>query len=98
VVCQIQFFAAPSGCKPRLRDQEQHRLTAVCRLIKRTLPALTGCDAALRIEIKENFIFPAVSSEPVSQRDCFWVVGAGMADENARHANRPKVKRRPTEA
>jgi hypothetical protein len=97
MVCQIQFFAAPSGCKPRLRDQEQPRLTAVCRLIERTLPAFTGCIPRCGSRSRKISSFQPFAAS-IAQRYRFGVVSAAMADENARHVNRPKVKRRLTEA
>ena len=38
------------------RDQEQHRLAAVGRLVQRALPALAGRDAAVRIEVEEDVV------------------------------------------
>src|SRR3984893_2535729 len=58
---EIQFFAAPNRSEPRLRHQEQHRLAAARRLVQRALPALARGNAALRIEIEEDFVFPALA-------------------------------------
>ena len=56
--------------------------------MQRALPALAGGNAALRIEIKEDFVLPAVRREPVAQGDGLGVVGARMAQKDARHTNR----------
>jgi|ERR1700738_2680530 hypothetical protein len=62
VVRQIQLFAAPNRSEPRLRHQEQHRLAAARRLVQRALPAFAGGNAALRVEVKKDFILPALAS------------------------------------
>src|SRR6185295_10755897 len=60
-VCQIEFLPAPNRAEPSFGDEAQHRLATSRRLVKRTLPALAGRNATLRIEIEENLVFPAVT-------------------------------------
>src|ERR1700737_2705107 len=61
---EIQFFAAPNRSEPRLGPQEQPPPAAARPLVQRALPALARGNAALRIEIEENLIFPAVIRQP----------------------------------
>jgi hypothetical protein len=53
-------------------------------------PAFSRRNAALRVEIKENLVLPTVIRKPVAQSDRFGIVGARMAQKDARHDNRPE--------
>ncbi len=80
------ILAAPRRAEPCCRDQEQHRLAAVRRLVERALPSLAGRDAALRVEIEENVVLPAVTRQPIARRPprhCWCSNGL----QNARHAD-----------
>jgi hypothetical protein len=66
VVRQFKFSATPTGVEPSFGNQEQHRLAATRRLVERAFPALASRDAALRVQIEENFVFPAVTHQPVA--------------------------------
>lgn len=89
VVHQFKFFAAPAGREPRFRDEKQHGLAAVSRLIERALPPFACRNAAMRVDIEENFVFPAVTRQPIAQGDSLGVVSARMAQEYARHVKVP---------
>src|ERR1700737_3509968 len=89
---EIQFFAAPNRSEPRLRHQEQHRLAAARPPAP---PALPRGNSAVRNEIEENLIFPAVIRQPVAQGDRVGIVGARMAQKDARHASRLETPRAP---
>ena len=60
------------------RDEEQHRLAPICRLVEREFPAVSGDEAALRVEIEENIVFPAFAAQPVAERNRLVSVCAGM--------------------
>ena len=85
-VCQIEFLTAPDRTKPGFGDQEQHRFAAVRRLMQLAFPTFAGRDAALRIEVEEILVPPAVIRKPVAQGDGLGIVSARMAQKNARHA------------
>jgi hypothetical protein len=54
--------------------------------------------AGMRIEIEENFVLPAVCREPVAQSDRFGIVGARMAQKDARHDKCPEEAIAPGQA
>jgi hypothetical protein len=87
---EVELFETPVRGEPGSRDQEQDRLAARSRLVQRLFPALARFDAALGIEIEKDVV-PALLGEPVAHGDCRGVVGARMADEQARHG-RPRIR------
>lgn len=97
-VRQIEFFEASTRVEPCFRHQEQYRLATVRRLVERAFPAFSGYNAALRVEIEENLIFPALIRQPVAQGDRVGIVRARMAQKNARHNNRPEGVTAPEQA
>jgi hypothetical protein len=79
VVRQMKFPETPTRTEPCFRDEKQHRLATVRRLVERALPALSGSNAALRVEIEEDFVLPALAPQPIAQADGLGVIHARMA-------------------
>jgi hypothetical protein len=75
---------APARCEPVAGDEEDDRFAARRRLVQRPLPALARRDAALGVEIEEDVV-PTLGRQPIAQRHRLEIVGAGMAEEDARH-------------
>ena len=65
-------------------DQKQHRLASTARLLKTLFPVLASSDAARRIGV-EKYVIPAFAHEPITNRNGFGNILAGMADEKAGH-------------
>jgi hypothetical protein len=86
----VDLRPAPARREPLLRDERQDDLAAPSGLLQGFLPALTGRDAALGVEIEEDVI-PAVLREPVADLDRLVVIPARMADEKARHGLMPTL-------
>jgi hypothetical protein len=91
-VREIELLQAPVGIKPCLRDEEEHRLAPLRRLVELALPTLAGGDAALRIEVEKNVV-KTLHDEPIGKRSRFSVVLAGMAEEYAGHVAKPPRQR-----
>jgi hypothetical protein len=86
----MELFAAPTRSEPCFRHEKQNRLAAVRGLVERALPALAGRNAAPRVDIEKNVVFPAVARQPVAQRNRFSVICARMAQKYARHKEEPR--------
>jgi len=85
-------FQRAGRVQPCIRIFESGRrgLATIGRLVECVFPAFAGHDAALWIEIEENFVFPAAIRQPIAQSDGLGIVRARMAQKDARHAKRPK--------
>src|SRR5581483_4519892 len=89
LVGKVEFLETPARSEPGARDQKHHGFAARRRFVQGALPAFAGNDPAVRIDVEER-VLPALAFEPVAQRNGFDVVGAGMAQENSRHRQRPQ--------
>ena len=83
-VREVKLFATPNRPEPGFGDEEKDYLAAVCDFFELALPALACGDPALWTEIKKNLVLPSLTLQPFEQDDGSVVVGAGMADEDAR--------------
>ena len=81
MVGQVELSQAPARREPSFRDHKQHRFAAVGRLIEHAFPLLARHDPAVRVEVEEDFVFPAVIGEPVAQGDRLGIVAARMAEK-----------------
>src|SRR4051812_7325289 len=84
----VDLRLAPTRGQPPWRDQREHNLAAMRRLLQRFFPALPGNDAALGIEIEED-VLPAILDKPVADLDGLFIVPARMADKYAGHDWQP---------
>ena len=75
---EIEFPAAPVRRDPGFGHEEQHRLTAVGRLVELSFPAVARCNPARRIQVQKNFVFPAFALQPIMQSHGFCIICARM--------------------
>ncbi|MGD1037174.1 MAG: hypothetical protein ABR878_08250 [Roseiarcus sp.] len=81
---EVVFPETPAGGEPIGGDKKDDGFAARRRLVQRPLPALARRDAALGIEIEKDVV-PAFRRQPIAQRDSSEIVGARMAEKDARH-------------
>ena len=75
---------APFRFRPGGGDDEQHGLAAIGGAAQGFLPTLACCQPAQGIDIEKDVI-PTVVHQPLLDGNRFEFIGAGMAEENARH-------------
>ncbi len=80
---EAQLLQAPGRVQPGATDQEQYRLATVGRFVQPALPTLASGNPARRIQIEEEVV-PAFRRQPVGERHRLGIVGARMAEEDAR--------------
>ena len=54
--------------------QEQHRFAAIGGVVERPFPSLPDSNAAVRVEVEENFVLPAVIDQPIADGDPLGIV------------------------